>query len=87
LGFFHILHIFSLFNLGFLPYCPYLFNIQLTFLLYFPNLFTFRLAFLPYFFHNTRLTSNKANFFTMVVASTGFSKILVTSVMLCPAHR
>jgi hypothetical protein len=29
-----------------------------------------------FFFHSTRLASNKTNFFTMVVASTGFSKSL-----------
>jgi hypothetical protein len=87
LGFFPIFHIFSIFNLGFLLYVPYLFTIEFTFLLYFPNLFTFRLAFHPYFFQYTSLTSNKTNFFTMVVASTGFSKSLVISVMLCPAHR
>jgi hypothetical protein len=34
-----------------------------------------------FFFHNTCLTSNKAKFCTMVVASTGFSKSLVTSVI------
>jgi hypothetical protein len=45
------------------------------------------LPFFHFFFHSTRLASNKTNFFTMVVASTGFSKSLVTSVMLCPAHR
>jgi hypothetical protein len=39
------------------------------------------------FDHNTCLTSNNTKFCTMVVASTGFSKSLVTSVMLCPAHR
>ena len=39
------------------------------------------------FFHNTCLTSNNTNFWTMPVASRGFSKNLVTSVMLCPAHR
>jgi hypothetical protein len=35
------------------------------------------------FFHNTCLTSNNTTFCTMSVASTGFSKSLVTSVMLC----
>ena len=39
------------------------------------------------FFHNTCLTSNNTKFCTMVIASTGFSKSLVTSVMLCPAYR
>ena len=44
-------------------------------------------SFFFFFFHNTCLTSKKTNFFTRSVASTGFSKNLVTSFMLCPAHR
>jgi hypothetical protein len=47
----------------------------------------FIFLFFSFFFHNTCLTSNNTNFCTMSVASMGFSKSLVTSVMLCPAHR
>jgi hypothetical protein len=35
--------------LGFLPYFPYLFTLQLIFLLCFPNIITIQLSFLPYF--------------------------------------
>ena len=41
----------------------------------------------PVLFHYTCLTSNTTYFFTKSVASTGFSNILVTSVMLCAPHR
>jgi hypothetical protein len=50
------------------------------------NLF-FLFSLFTFFFHTTCLTSNNTNFCTMSVASTGFSKSLVMSVMLCPAHR
>ena len=45
------------------------------------------LLFLIFFFHTTCSASNNTKFCTMVVASTEFSNSLVTSVMLCPAHR
>jgi hypothetical protein len=43
-----------------------------------------RLLFFFFFFHTT---CNNAKICTMDVASTGTSKSLVMSVMLCPAHR
>jgi hypothetical protein len=63
------------------------------------SIFFFIFSFFPFFFVDTSLiisdiffhtifsTSNNTQFCTMVAASTGFSKSLVTSVMLCPAHR
>jgi hypothetical protein len=40
-----------------------------------------------FLFFLTCLTSNNTNLCTIPVASTAFSKSLVTFVMLCPAHR
>ena len=47
----------------------------------------FRLIISDIFFHTTCSTSNNTTFCTKVVASTGFPKSLMTSIVLCPAHR
>ena len=47
----------------------------------------FFLLFFPVFFHSTCLARNNTHLYTIPVAFTAFSKSLVTSVMLCPAHR
>jgi hypothetical protein len=60
--------------------------LSLHFFSFFPP-FYFIFFFFFFFFHNTCLTRNNTHFCTMPVVSTGFSKSLVTSVMLCPAHQ
>ena len=67
-------------KLGFLPF----FRVFFFFLFIFQFVFNFCIS----FFCHSIFTSNKANFFTMSVASKGDgSKSPVTSVMLCPAHN
>ena len=51
------------------------------------NLLFFSFFYFFFYFHSSCLRSNNTNLCTKPVASTVFSKSLVTSVMLCPAHR
>ena len=57
------------------------------FLLFFSIYFHINVIISDIFFHTTCSTSNNTTFCTKVLASTGFPKSLMTSIMLCPAHR
>jgi hypothetical protein len=69
----HLLHFFSPFFLFFSFFFYYFF-----FFHFFYFFFYFSLIISDIFFHTTFSTSNNTKFCTMVVASTGFSKSLVT---------
>ena len=81
----HFLHFFPHFFFS-VFFIFHFFFISFFFFIFF-HFFDISLIISDIFFYTSFSTSNNTKLCTMVVASTEFSKSLVTSVMLCPAHR